>query len=71
MNNNHKIQVLDHLEQGKTLSQAEAIYHFDCYSLIAVIQRLRVAGHDIATHTEPNQSNKDSHARYELKEAFR
>ncbi len=65
---NHQSQVLNHLKQGKTLSQAEAINHFDCYRLSAVIQRLRNAGHDIVTHQEPNLNNKGTHARYELSE---
>ena len=58
-------KILSHLKQGETLSQAEAIYHFDCYRLSAVIQRLRNLGHDIVTHQEPNLNNKGSHARYE------
>ena len=68
MSTNHQSQVLALLKQGKTLSQAEAIYHFDCYRLSAVIQRLRNSGHDIVTHQEPNLNNKGSHARYELNE---
>ncbi len=68
MNINHQTQVLAHLKQGKTLSQAEAIQNFDCYRLSAVIQRLRLAGYDIVTHQEPNLNNKGSHARYELNE---
>ena len=68
MNTNHQTQVLNHLKQGKTLSQAEAIHHFDCYRLSAVIQRLRIAGHDIVTHNVPNLNGKGAHARYELKE---
>lgn len=67
METNHKTQVLAHLQQGKTLSQAEAIHHFDCYRLSAVIQRLRNAGHNIVTHHEPNLNSKGTHARYELK----
>lgn len=68
MSTNHQTQVLAHLKNGKTLSQAEAIYHFDCYRLSAVIQRLRNLGHDIVTHQEPNLNNKGTHARYELNE---
>ena len=64
----HQTQVLSHLKQGKTLSQAEAIYHFDCYRLSAIIQRLRNAGYDIVTHNEKNLNSKGTHARYELKE---
>ena len=68
MSTNHQSQVLTHLKQGKTLSQPEAISHFDCYRLSAVIQRLRIAGHNILTHNEPNLNSKGTHARYELKE---
>jgi len=63
---NHQTQVLNHLKQGKTLSQAEAINHFDCYRLSAVIDRLRKQGFEIVTHQEANQNNKGTHARYEL-----
>ena len=68
MSTNHQTQVLAHLQQGKTLSQAEAINLFDCYRLSAVIQRLRVTGYNIITHGEPNLNSKGTHARYELKE---
>lgn len=68
MSTNHQTQVLAHLQQGKTISQAEAIQHFDCYRLSAVIQRLRIAGYDIVTHGEPNLNSKGTHARYELNE---
>lgn len=65
---NHQTQVLAHLKNGKTLSQAEAIHYFDCYRLSAVIQRLRIAGYNIITHGEPNLNGKGTHARYELNE---
>ena len=68
MSTNHQTQVLAHLQQGKTLSQAEAINLFDCYRLSAVIQRLRVTGYNITTHGEPNLNSKGTHARYELNE---
>ncbi|MHA3115702.1 DNA-binding protein [Acinetobacter sp. ANC 4635] len=67
-NTSHQTQVLNHLKQGKTISQAEAIYHFNCYRLSAVIQRLRKQGHDIVTHNESNLNGKGTHARYELRE---
>nr|EHZ7523035.1 DNA-binding protein [Acinetobacter baumannii] len=66
---NHQTVILDYLKQGKTLSQAEAIELCDCYRLSAVIQRLRLLGHNIVTHQEPNLNSKGTHARYELKEA--
>lgn len=66
MNNTQLKQVLAYLKQGKTISQAEAIHHFDCYRLSAVVERLRKQGHDIVTHNEPNLNSKGTHARYEL-----
>ncbi|KAF1020623.1 MAG: hypothetical protein GAK29_03590 [Acinetobacter bereziniae] len=66
MSTTHQTQVLNHLKQGKTLSQAEAINHFDCYRLSAVIDRLRKQGFEIVTHQEANLNNKGTHARYEL-----
>ena len=66
MSTNHQTQVLSHLKNGKTLSQAEAINLFDCYRLSAVVERLRKHGHNIVTHGEPNLNSKGTHARYEL-----
>lgn len=66
METNHQTQVLAHLKNGKTLSQAEAIHHFDCYRLSAIIQRLRIVGHNIITHGEANLNGKGTHAQYEL-----
>ncbi|WP_291357590.1 helix-turn-helix domain-containing protein [Acinetobacter sp. UBA3106] len=66
MNNTQLKQVLGHLKQGETISQAEAIDLFDCYRLSAIIQRLRNTGYNIATHNERNKSGIGRHARYEL-----
>ena len=68
MNNTQLKQVLAHLKQGKTISQAEAIDLFNCYRLSAIIQRLRKAGYDIVTHHEKNSRATGRHARYELRE---
>ena len=68
MSTNHQTKVLAHLKSGKTLSQAEAIQHFDCFRLSAVVERLRKQGYDIVTHVEPNLNGKGTHARYELYE---
>lgn len=38
MNSTQLKQVLAYLKQGKTISQAEAIHHFDCYRLSALIR---------------------------------
>lgn len=62
-------QVLNHLKQGRTITQAEAIRLFNCYRLSAVINRLRNAGHHIVTHHEPHTLSKGNHARYEYQGA--
>ena len=61
-------QVLDHLKQGRTLTQADAIELFQCYRLSSVIHILRNQGYDIVTYNERNTRRKGTHARYELKE---
>lgn len=66
MNNTQLQQVLDHLKQGETISQAEAIDLFGCYRLSAIIQRLRNTGCNIVTHNICNKSGFGRHARYEL-----
>ena len=68
MNTNHQTQILNHLKQGKTLSQAEAIHHFDCFRLSAVVERLRKQGYDIVPHQEPTLNNNGTHARLAWKE---
>ena len=67
MNNTQLKQVLAHLKQGKTISQAEAIDLFNCYRLSAIIQRLRNAGYDIVTHRERNSKRTGTYARYEYR----
>ncbi|MDQ9833242.1 helix-turn-helix domain-containing protein [Acinetobacter soli] len=66
MNNTQLKQVLAYLNQGKTISQAEAIDLFNCYRLSAIIQRLRNMGYPVVTHREPNRISTGTHARYEL-----
>jgi hypothetical protein len=66
MNHTHQTFVLNHLQQGKTLTQAEAITSFNCYRLSAVIKCLRNAGYEILTHLERNSSDTGNYARYEL-----
>ena len=67
MKTNIKTLVLNHLEQGESLTQAEAITLFNSFRLSSIIHSLRNAGYDIATHWERNYLNPGSHARYELK----
>ena len=68
MNHTRVNQVLDHLKQGRTLTQADAIELFQCYRLSSIIHVLRNQGFDIATYNERNTRRKGTHARYELKE---
>lgn len=64
---NIKTLVLNHLEQGKSLTQAEAITLFNSFRLSSIIHCLRNAGHNIVTHWERNDLKPGHHARYELK----
>ncbi len=66
-NNTQLQQVLDHLKQFKTITQLDAINHFNCIRLSPIILRLRKAGHDIVTHREPNNASTGTHARYEYR----
>lgn len=61
-----KQQVLEHLQSGKTITQAEAIKLCNSYRLGAIIYDLRCEGHLIETHDEPNNGH-GFHARYEYK----
>lgn len=61
-----KTLVLNHLKQGQTITQAEAIDRFNCYRLSAIINILRKQGFAIVTHNERNIYCNGTHARYEL-----
>jgi hypothetical protein len=67
MNNTQTTQVLDHLKQGRSITQVDAIRFFKCYRLSAIIKRLRNQGYEIVTYNERNSSGTGNHARYELK----
>ena len=66
MNNTQLEQILEHLKQGKSITQMDAIRLFKCYRLSAIIEKLRRQGYDIVTHRERNHSGIGTHARYEL-----
>lgn len=66
MNNTQLEQILEHLKQGKSITQMDAIRLFNCYRLSAIIEKLRRQGYDIVTHRERNHSGIGTHARYEL-----
>lgn len=54
MRTTHQQQVLEHLKNGNTLTQADAIHLFNYYRLSSVIQILRKAGNNIVTHKVKN-----------------
>ncbi|MEK5756579.1 helix-turn-helix domain-containing protein [Acinetobacter variabilis] len=66
MNNTQLQHILNHLKQFKTITPIEALEHYGCFRLSAVILKLRDAGYDIVTHRERNSSGIGTHARYEL-----
>ncbi|WOE32966.1 MULTISPECIES: helix-turn-helix domain-containing protein [unclassified Acinetobacter] len=67
MNNTQVTQVLEHLKQGRSITQVDAIRLYKCYRLSAIIKRLRNQGYEIVTYNERNSSGTGTHARYELK----
>lgn len=62
----HQQQVLEHLKNGNTLTQADAIHLFNCYRLSGVILQLRQLGYDIVTHKVKNAAKNGTYASYEL-----
>lgn len=66
MNNTQSEQILEHLEQGKSITPIEALELYGCFRLSAIILKLRQQGCDIVTHHERNSSGTGTHARYEL-----
>lgn len=66
MNKSQQKLILEHLLQGYTITQVDAIREYRCYRLSAIIKILRNAGYYIVTHQEKNTSNHAHHARYEL-----
>lgn len=64
----HKRQILEYMMQNKSISQAEAVVHFDCYRLSARIAELRSMGVNITTHLEENRHRPGQHARYYLEQ---
>jgi hypothetical protein len=59
-----KQQVLRHLKEGKSISQAQAADWYNCWRLADVIFTLRGEGHSIETHMVNNRKNEGKHARY-------
>lgn len=59
------LQIKQHLEQGESLTQRDAIALFNCYRLGARIKDLRDTGMAIKTVMEKNKGH-GSHARYLL-----
>jgi hypothetical protein len=46
----HNDLILQHLEQGRTITAIEALVLFGCFRLAARIKELRDAGHNIVTY---------------------
>jgi hypothetical protein len=61
-----QIKVLNHLKQGKPITNRDAVLSFNCYRLGDVIHRLRKKGHNIITELVPNQNNHQNHGKYTL-----
>ncbi|MCO6358188.1 helix-turn-helix domain-containing protein [Roseivirga pacifica] len=61
----HK-QVLNHLREGKTITNLEATFQYNITRLGDVIYRLRDKGHNIKTDLVQNTHNHQKHAVYKL-----
>jgi len=62
-----KQQILKHLMDGKSITQAEAFDLYNCWRLAPVISRLKHKdGYNIDKIDEPNITNSGIHARYIL-----
>jgi hypothetical protein len=53
----HNDLILQHLEQGRTITAIEALVLFGCFRLAARIKELRDAGHNIVTYRPAGQSS--------------
>ena len=60
-----KIEILTHLQQGKSISAAEAVTVYSCYRLAARINDLRRDGHEIKSVVKTDMNGK-RYARYSL-----
>ena len=58
MNDPQRMQILRYLEQGNTLTVAEALSKFGCYALSQRCGELRRAGHPVESRMISTQSGK-------------
>lgn len=63
---NQKQKILEHLLQGKTLTQLKATHVYKCMRLASRIDELRKEGHNIITTTRYDETGS-SYAEYSLK----
>lgn len=63
-----KHQILKYMMENRSITQAEAVEHLDCYRLGARIIELRDMGCNITTHMEDNTNKRGQHGRYFLEE---
>ena len=64
----HKHGILKYLMEHRSITNAEAVEHLDCYRLGARISELREMGVNIITYREDNVNKSGQHGRYYLEE---
>lgn len=59
-------RILEYLENGKTITNADAVDLFKAYRLSGIIYNLKKKGYNISTINEINEETKTRYARYKL-----
>ena len=59
-------RILEYLENGKTITDSDAVDLFKAYRLSSIIYNLKKKGYNISTINEINEETKTRYARYKL-----
>lgn len=59
-------RILEYLENGKTITDSDAVDLFKAYRLSGIIYNLKKKGYNISTINEINEETKTRYARYKL-----
>ena len=68
---NQRQQVLQHLKQGRSITNFDAFNLYGITRLGAVIHDLRKSGHQIQDMSEPNRNSKGQHHCYFMNGEFK
>lgn len=59
-------RILEYLENGKTITNSDAVDLFKAYRLSGIIYNLKKKGYNISTINEINEETKTRYTRYKL-----